>query len=77
MHFNIKKQMLEVCFLHTPTFIIEPFLDLSQDHWWNPCIYTKTLLRLTNQFLPLSFYSKFTSTLSNLYIVQALIVVYN
>jgi hypothetical protein len=25
MHFNIKNKMLEVCLLHTPTFIIEPF----------------------------------------------------
>ena len=24
MHFNIKIEMLEVCFQHTPTFIIEP-----------------------------------------------------
>ena len=29
MHFNIKKQMLEVCFLHTPTFIIEPILNCT------------------------------------------------
>lgn len=26
MHFNIKNKMLEICFLHIPTFIIESFL---------------------------------------------------
>lgn len=64
MHFNIKNKMLEVCLLHTPTFIIEPLIFEAIERWlfcmlsFTSVMWPDVFEKLSQMFRILSFQTK-------------------